>query len=344
MSKSTFVDFRAVKSAVSMEQVLIRYNLLETLHGSGETRRGPCPIHNGSNKNQFSVNLAKNIWNCFSDCKCGGNVLDFVAKREGIDIHKAALLLCEWFKLNIDSTDANTHEERGLPAKPSEPLKKTDAEPESNDKTPNKPLGFALKDLNPSHPYLAGKRGVSLELANEFGIGFFPGSKGLMVGRIVIPIHNPEGKLVAYAGRLPEDSPTDESPKYRLPPGFKKRLELYNLHRAIQVNDEQPFILVEGFFGCIRLWQHGARRVVAAMGSSLSPEQEDLILKHTTPSTPIVIIFDEDESGRTGRGDVAARLALHRFVRVHRFEAEGRQPSSFSAAEVNSILSNGRPK
>lgn len=341
MSKQAFVDFRAVKAAVSIEQALNHYGLLETLHGSGDTRRGPCPIHNGSNKNQFSVNLAKNIWNCFSDCKCGGNVLDFVAKRENVDIHKAALLLCEWFSLNLDSANGESEYQTPNRAKAPERKKKETPTPESNDRTPNKPLGFTLKDLTPTHPYLA-SRGITPALANEFGIGFFPGSKGLMVGRIVIPIHNRDGNLVAYAGRFPGEPPSDEVPKYKFPPGFKKNLELYNLHRAIQTADEQPFVLVEGFFGCNHLWQHGARRVVGAMGSSLSTEQEDLILKHTTEDTRIIIIFDEDDAGRAVRGEIAARLALHRFVRVQRFEKEGRQPTSLSEAEIKAILTNGR--
>lgn len=348
---SKFVDFRAVKAAVSMEQILQRYGILETLRGSGDHRRGKCPIHQGTNPDQFSVNLAKGVWNCFSDCKCGGNQLEFVAKMENVDVHEAALLVCEWFQIRLADVagDDSPRErpqppERGRSGEPppatapphGDGPRRSASSPPPEDNTPNKVLGFALKDLDPAHPYLA-ERGISVETASEFRLGFFPAASGLMVGRIAIPIHNAAGKVVAYGGRWPGDPPAD-TPKYKLPPGFKKRLELYNLHRVIGQPDEQPFLLVEGFFDCVTLWQLGARRVVALMGSSLSSQQEALILQHTTPRTRIIVMLDEDDAGREARGDLAARLALHRFVRVHRFAEEGQQPEHLTAEQLAEVL------
>lgn len=348
MSKTTFVDFRAVKAAVSMEQILTHYGVLETLRGSGDARRGACPIHRGDNKSQFSVNLAKGVWNCFSECKCGGNHLEFVARMENVDVHAAALLVCEWFNLNSAEFAANDSPRvRGASptalshasetASGKAPAHRPGPPPKPEDSTPNKVLGFALKDLNPAHAYLA-ERGITVETATEFGIGFFPAPSGLMVGRIAIPIHNVAGKVVAYGGRWPGEPPDDDTPKYKLPPGFKKRLEIFNLHRVLSQPDEQPFILVEGFFDCVQLWQHGARRVVSLMGSFLSPEQETLLIQHTTPRTHVIVMLDEDDAGREARGDIAARLALHRFVRVHRFTEEGRQPEHLTAEEVQALL------
>jgi DNA primase len=91
----------------------------------------------------------------------------------------------------------------------------------------NKLPTFQLKGIDPAHPYLF-TRGISRETAESFGVGYFAG-KGSMSGRVVIPIHNEEGGLVAYAGRTIDDS----EPKYKLPVGFHKSLELFNLHRAI---------------------------------------------------------------------------------------------------------------
>ena len=76
------------------------------------------------------------------------------------------------------------------------------------------------------NPYLA-QRGIDPATAAEFGVGFYPGP-GLMSGRIVIPIRNARGQLVAYAGRALDDRP----PKYKVPVGFRKALELFNLQRA----------------------------------------------------------------------------------------------------------------
>jgi DNA primase len=161
-----------------------------------------------------------------------------------------------------------------------------------------------------------------------------------MVGRIALPIHNGAGQLVAYAGRWPGEPP-DDTPKYKLPTGFKKRLELYNLHRAIAAKETQPWLLVEGFFDCLHLWQHGARRVVALMGSSLSPEQQALLLEHTKPDTHLVVLLDEDEAGREARGDIAARLSFHRYVRIHRLGDEGRQPEHLTPAEIADLIGGG---
>ncbi len=87
--RKPFVDFRAIRARVTMEQLLERYGLLHTFKRSGPRLSGPCPIHNGSNPTQFRVDTDKNLWNCFSECKHGGNVLDFIAKKEDISIHDA---------------------------------------------------------------------------------------------------------------------------------------------------------------------------------------------------------------------------------------------------------------
>jgi hypothetical protein len=65
MSKSKLVDFKVVNAAVSMEQVLQHYGLLDGLKRSGDSLTGPCPIHKGTNKTQFRVSISKNCWNSF---------------------------------------------------------------------------------------------------------------------------------------------------------------------------------------------------------------------------------------------------------------------------------------
>ena len=182
-------------------------------------------------------------------------------------------------------------------------------------------------------PYLA-ERGLSAETIQSFGLGFC--GKGLLAGHIAIPIHNADGKLVAYAGRWP-GSPPDGKEKYKLPPGFKKSLELFNLHRALAEEAGSPWVVVEGFFDCVHLWQHGLRRVVALMGSTMSTAQETLLQQHLRPQDRVILMLDEDDAGRRGRDDLAVRLARFAYVRVHRFEKEGAQPDSLSPEEVRQI-------
>ncbi len=337
MSKSKFVDFRAVKAAVTMEQVLEHYGLLDKFRRSGDSLSGCCPIHKGSNPTQFRVSVSKNVWNCFSECKHGGNVLDFIEKMEGISIHAAAMKAIEWFGLDPEAMSADSGEEPEPEAAPAPASKKSVApkpapKPESG--APNKPLKFRLDKLDREHPYLK-ERGLTQETVIDFGIGFC--AKGVMGGHIAIPIHNPQGEVVAYAGRFPGE-PAADAPKYKLPQGFRKSLELFNLDRAAKEPAEKPLVIVEGFFDCMKLHQHGLKKAVALMGSTLSAAQEELLKKHLRPSSQVIVMLDEDEAGRAGREDIAVRLCRFAFVRVHAFEKEGMQPEHLSAEEAAQIM------
>ena len=95
-----WVDFKKVKAAVDIQTVLDHYGI-KGLSKHGDELRGACPIHKGSPRSKnFSVNLHKNAFKCFSsECKAKGNVLDFVAAMEHCDVREAALKLAEWFKI-----------------------------------------------------------------------------------------------------------------------------------------------------------------------------------------------------------------------------------------------------
>ena len=94
--ESNWVDFKAIKQAVTIVQVLDRYNI--KLKKSGKELRGRCPIHQGDGKDTFHVNTEKSAFNCFS-CQAKGNVLDFVAAMEKCSVRYAGLKLTEWFSV-----------------------------------------------------------------------------------------------------------------------------------------------------------------------------------------------------------------------------------------------------
>ncbi len=156
---------------------------------------------------------------------------------ETCTVRDAAVKLAEWF--SVSSTDAPSNGQgRGESATKSVSPAAVES---AKEETVNKPLTFELRGVDSSHAYLAG-RGVSPELAAKFGAGFFPG-KGSMSGRVVFPIHNRKGELVAYAGRSVDGT----EPKYKLPVGFHKSLELFNLHRAAgEENKRRLVVVVEG--------------------------------------------------------------------------------------------------
>jgi DNA primase len=356
-----FIDFTAIKAAVSFQQVLEHYgftaNMRSTRNGDG--LEGPCPIHEGTSQDIFKVTLSKNCWFCHnSQCKCGGNHLDFVAKMENCNAHEAALKIDQWFNLGLAGKEDSSPPRRDStpthsapPAQP-QPLQRRQHPPQQHNGSPlpaaestiaeepqeesgdNAPLKFKLENLKTDHPYLA-ERGLTQATVETFGLGFC--AKGTMSGRIVIPINNKEGELVGYVGRWP-GTPPDERPKYKLPTGFKKSAEVFNIDRAQMEEKGLPLIVVEGFFDVIKLWQQGFRRVVSIMGSSLSDRQEELLVEASAERSGIVLMFDEDNAGRAGREKALVRLARRMFVRVVPLPQEGAQPDHLTENELHALL------
>ncbi len=115
-----WVDYKEIKSAVTMKMALEYYGVLDNFKESGGNLVGPCPIHKGSSDRQFSVNTGKNIFNCFGSCEAGGNVLDFVAKMEKVPVREAALLLKDWLldsdnsKVKKSSFNKSEQENKGV--------------------------------------------------------------------------------------------------------------------------------------------------------------------------------------------------------------------------------------
>jgi hypothetical protein len=336
---SQWVDFTTVKESVSLKKVLDHYRI-ELRKVNHNSLRGQCPLPThkpGKNSPSFAVNLSKNAWVCLSrSCiegrggKRGGNQLDLVCWMEGgCTVRDAALKLVEWFNVSSDTREASPAT-KTTPAKTSEELaaeKKGESEVTGDDAsdTKNTPLSFTLKNITHEHPFLT-LRGITKEIAADFGIGFFSG-KGSMVNRIVIPIHNRAGELVAYAGRSIDES----EPKYKFPNGFRKSLELFNLNWVLSVGRELV-IVVEGFFDAVKVEEAGYP-VVALMGSSLSQEQEDTLIEFSK----VILMLDGDEAGREATQTIASRLMRRTFVKVISLP-EGKQPDNLSSEELNILL------
>ena len=345
MSKTKFVDFRAIKAAITMEQLLQHYGVLDQFKRTGDSLNGPCPIHKGSNPTQFRVSTTKNLWNCFSDCEHGGNTLDFITKMEKCSIHAAALKAIEWFNLDPGAMTVSDDKPETAETKTSAPASKPAPRPAANEESlgdggrpqglPNPPLKFRLDKLERSHPYLLEQRRLTPETIVDFGIGYC--AKGMMADRIAIPIHNVKGEVVAYAGRFVGEPP-EGTPKYKLPPGFRKSQELFNIDRAIKEPADKPLLIVEGFFDAMKIHDHGYRKVVALMGATLSSAQEELIRQHTNSQSHVIVMLDENEAGQVGREDIACRLSKFCFVRVHQFPRPDMEPEHLTDEEVADIV------
>lgn len=308
---SAWVSFAAIKRRVPLAQVLRRYQV-DGLRRSGiDQYRGCCPIHRGQGKEAFHANFQHGVFHCFA-CGAGGNVLDFVAAMEGCSIRDAALRLQGSYDIASGI---------GPPAKGATIRKLV-----TKKSSINPPLSFAL-ELDSGHPYL-GRRGIDGTTASYFGVGHFHG-RGIMSGRITIPIHDQYGRLVAYCGRAIDGT----EPRYRFPVGFQKSQVLFNYQRARAAPSEQV-IVVEGFFDCLRVHQAGFPCVVALMGAHLSRAQKDLL---TERYSQVILLLDGDPTGRGATAEIARDLAPACSV-TELLLSPGIQPDQMTADEVRQVL------
>jgi len=253
--------------------------------------------------------------------------LDFVVAMESVNIRQAGLLIQKWFGM--------VSEEKGQLTKEEEKVEKGKKEAKDEEEIVNPALTFELKALDGKHPYLLRKRGLKKETVKEFGLGCC--KRGLMKGRIVIPIHSEKGELIAYAGRYPGDPPEGEL-KYKLPPKFKKGLVVFNLNRVKDMGEDKGLILVKDFFDVFNLWQSGYKNAVALMGTSMSDEQERLIVQAVGEKGKVALMFDSDEAGRSGSEDALSRLVSQVYVKLVKLGEEGLQPDSLSKQKIKKLL------
>jgi DNA primase len=327
-----WIDFKELRKQLAFEDVLRHYGV--ELKLTGEQHHGFCPLpnHKGNRKSpSFSANVERGVWQCFG-CGEGGNLLDFAVLMEhgnpknGEDVRRVASILKERF---LDGS------------KPVEE-KKSVGDNEDENVVVNAPLDFELKGLQPNHPYLP-DRGFTPETIAYFGLGFC--SRGLLANRIAIPLHNRNGELVGYAGRVIDDKAiTEENPKYRFPGRrkrkeviyeFRKSLLLYNAHRIVA--PVADLVVVEGFAGVWWIHQAGIANVVGTMGASCSEEQAKIIASLVSDSGRVWILTDGDSAGERGALSVLVRVGSHRFVRWVRVET-GKQPTGFSPTELHDLL------
>jgi DNA primase len=318
-----WVDFKTIKQTVTLEQVLGRYGI--KLKRTGKELRGRCPIHQGEGTDSFHANTEKNAFHCFS-CQAKGNVLDFVAAMEKCSIRDAGLKLKDWFGVAAVTGGSSLVTEQKKTTGSELAREEIAGEPEPA--AVNVPLKFQLKGIDHGHAYLTG-RGITKETAERFGVGFFPG-KGSMSGRVVIPIHNERGELVAYAGRSIDGA----EPRYKLPAGFHKAAEIFNLHRLVAGQGADELVVVEGFFDCMKVSQVGFP-CVALMGSSLSAQQEELLCRYCKVA---VLMFDGDEAGSRATDDCLVRLGRRGLWVKAVVLQPGQQPDQLSTEELAGLL------
>lgn len=335
---SNWIDFKALRAQLDFEQVLKHYGV--EVKRKGEQHHGYCPLpnHNGKrNSPSFSANLERGIFQCFG-CGAKGNVLEFAALMEKIDPQDGAALREVGMKLQerfCPELGTNRLQAKN-PAPP-----KTE-EPKISPQSAiivNAPLDFGLKDLDPAHPYALG-RGFAAETIAHFGLGYC--SRGMLKGRLAIPLHDQAGRLIGYAGRVVDNATvTEDNPRYRFPGKRKRNDQVHEFRKTRFLYNGFSFkepldriVVVEGFTSVWWLYQNGLPQVVSTMGADCSEKQADLIVSQVKPGGSVWIVPDGDEAGERHALTLLSLISPHRLVRWVKMEA-GKQPTDLSKEELS---------
>ena len=206
----------------------------------------------------------------------------------------------------------------------------------------NEPLDFELKGLDQSHPYLL-DRGFSPETIAYFGLGV--AARGSLKGRVAIPLHDTDGRLIGYAGRQIGDSTvSDNNPRYLFPSNreregvvreFRKSDLAYNA--SMLKSPAQEVIVVEGFMNLWWLHQNGLTQTVGLIGRECSDRQGELLVSLLAPAGRVWILPGGDSIGESWADSILKRLVRERLCRLIRLP-EGRQPSECKIDELEAWL------
>ena len=321
---------RDLKLRVNIVDVVGR---VATLRKAGSRFKGLCPFHNEKSPS-FHVDPDKGFYKCFG-CGKAGDIITFVRETEQLNFTEAIEALGNRFGITIEYEEGSggpSREERSLRQEIFD-IHETAAEHFHQVFKSSTPTGDWMR------AYWTDKRRFTLELADEFKIGaaeaadstlgaallkkkhtedalrqcglFFVRDGALLGlnslrprfrGRLMIPIRDHQGRVVAFTARqtdlTPEDDPAREAKYVNSPetPIFTKGNLLFNLDRArSQVGDGKPFVLVEGQLDALRSWSVGLKTAIAPQGTSITESQLVLLRRY---SSQVECFFDGDGAGQ----------------------------------------------
>ena len=311
-------------SKETIEQVIMRTDI-ETLIGgyvslkrAGSNLRGLCPFHSEKTPS-FTVYPADNSFYCFG-CGSGGDAITFIRKRENLDYPDAVEFLAQRAGITIikDERSLITNE----PKFDRNRMFKMNVDAA---KYYNKCLFSDHPDAKAALRYFTEVRGLSTATIKHFGLGFAPNSfdafskymlskgytydelvAGFLCGksekgkyydafrnRIMFPIIDVSGNVIAFGGRVMDDS----KPKYKNSsdtPVFKKSRNLFALNFA-RHHCADAMILCEGYMDVIAMHSAGFENAVATLGTAITSEQARMMSRYTKK---VIISYDADEAGQ----------------------------------------------
>ncbi|MBN9542272.1 MAG: DNA primase [Alphaproteobacteria bacterium] len=286
-----------------------------SLKKKGHEHQGVCPFHQEKTPS-FTVNDDKGFFHCFG-CHVHGGVIDFLMKIENLDFKEAIKKLGKMYGIDTRFTEENvkqnteiTQIESVLETAKNWFLKDFENNTNAKNYLSNRKLslniakkfeiGSTPKNYSDLLPYLR-KVGFSDDIIVKAGLAWKSDNGKVVdsfIDRVMIPIYNLKGKVVAFGGRT-LDIHNKNIAKYKNShesPVFKKRETVYNLHRVKQQRLNKV-IIAEGYMDVIAFSKIGIDYAVAPLGTALTPEQMQLIWKFDKEP---IFCFDGDSAGING--------------------------------------------
>ena len=300
-----------VKSSNDIVDVISQYISLKR---SGRNYFGLCPFHNEKSPS-FSVSPDKQIFHCFG-CGVGGNVITFISKIEGIGFKESIEVLAERANIKLptidNSVDSKKEELKAKVYKVNsftaeyyhkrlyEPFSKLAQEyvkkrQLNNETIQSFKIGFSGK-YDELYQALK-KEGFNDEEILESGL-VNKNDNGKYIdryrNRLMIPIFDERNRVIAFGGRVLDDS----KPKYINSPEnivYIKGRHLFGLNVA-KKDHPKRLLIVEGYMDAISLHQRGITDVVASLGTALTTSQGWLLRRNCEQ---VILGFDSDGAGQT---------------------------------------------
>ena len=295
------------------------------LKKAGSLLKGNCPFHQEKTPS-FVVNPNKNIFKCFG-CGKGGDSVSFIMEHEKFTFPEALRYLAQKYHIDVEETQVSTEEKQVQDEKESLLIALNYAakfyQTQLTETEDGKAIGLSYFK----------ERGFLDDTIQTFQLGYSPDSfdtfynqaikdgyneeillkAGLIKekngkhydffrDRVMFPIFNVSGKVVAFGGRMlksaKSDNPNVYNPKYintAETDVYHKSQVLYGIsHAKAEIRKHDVCYLVEGYTDVISLYQAGIKNVVASSGTALTKEQVQLIKRFTQN---MVILYDGDAAG-----------------------------------------------
>lgn len=345
-----------IKSANDIADIIGEY---VTLKRTGTSYKGLCPFHKEKTPS-FSVSADKQIFHCFG-CGVGGDVIKFLTLAENIDFFEAIKILADRAKIELPQDDTNIDFAK---VKHKERLFQINLEAAKYFRS-----NLYLPEAKAAQEYVT-KRHLNNETVNKFGLGFAFGThndlfkhltsmgftpnelvdSGLIIRnennfvdrfrqRLMFPIFDIKDKVIAFGGRVLDDS----LPKYMNSPEtpiYNKGKNIYalNLAKKAKVN---KLLMVEGYMDVISLHKAGIPNAIASLGTALTESQGRLMRKYVPE---IILGYDADGAGQAAilRGlDILSALGCNvKVLKISNAKDPDEFVNKFGAEKLNKLMDN----